>query len=62
MYVNIGNDSREFFIVWRDSSKRDPVGMVASAHKRFPLAAWSTRNLTDFGPQQFLNLDDVEMN
>ena len=39
MYVNIGNDSRKVFIVRRDFSKRDLVGMVASAHERFPLAA-----------------------
>jgi len=37
--VDIGNDSREVFIIQRDSGKRDPVGIVASAHERFPLTA-----------------------
>jgi len=39
MNVDIGNDPWEIFVVRRNSCKRDPVGMMASAHKRFPFAA-----------------------
>jgi len=31
-YVNIGEDSGEVFILRRDSSKGDPVGVVTGAH------------------------------
>jgi len=31
-YVDIGNDSREVLLIQWDSSERNPVGVVASAH------------------------------
>ena len=31
-YVNICEDSREVFLVWQDSSKHNPVGVVAGAY------------------------------
>ena len=32
MYINIGEDSGEVLLLWRDSSKGDPVGVVTGAH------------------------------
>jgi len=50
VYIDIGDDFREVFLIQWDSSERNPVGVVASAHERFTIAIQSARYFADFRP------------
>ena len=59
--VNIGDDSWKVLIVGRRSSKSDPIGMVAHAHKQFAIAIQRTWDFANFRPGQFLDKKDIEL-
>ena len=61
MNVDVGYDSWRIVAVRRGSCKCYPVGVMASAHKRFTIAICRAWNFLDLRPGWFLDLDNVEV-
>jgi len=55
MNINVRNGSWEVIFVLRDSSERNPIGVVAGTNKRFAFTVRRAGNFPNFRPGWFLD-------